>query len=179
MFIPGSPYTKIAYERLCWYFDKNHNTTIRDGDIPEELYQQRLACFVSLHMLKDGELRGCIGTLEPQEKNLVLEIERNAIAAATRDYRFKALKKSELSRIEISVDVLSAPERVFSRNDLDPEIYGLILKDSAGHRGVLLPGLSGVDSVEDQIDIVKRKAGIEYVPDEQISMFRFTSSRYF
>lgn len=178
MFIPKSPYTKIAFETLFQYFKKASKKNIEQSDIPSEFYQTKRACFVSLHM-SNGDLRGCIGTLEPQEENIVVEIQRNALSAALHDHRFSALNEHELDDIDISVDVLSLPEKIFSINDLDPQNYGLILSDDIGRRGVLLPNLEGIDTVKKQIDIVKRKAGLENTPIEILNMSRFTSTRYY
>ena len=68
----------------CWVLN---GETLRPPDsLPAEM-QRRAAAFVSIH-LKDGKLRGCIGTVQPTEENIAGEVIRNAIAAATRDPRF-------------------------------------------------------------------------------------------
>lgn len=128
--------------------------------------------FVSLH--RKGDLRGCIGTILPTQDSLAEEIVRNAIQAATRDPRFLPLRADELADLEISVDVLGEPEPA-TLADLDPREYGVIV--SADRRqGLLLPDLEGVDTVEEQVAIAMRKAGI--APDECVNLQRFRVDRY-
>ncbi len=133
----------------------------------------RAGAFVSLHA--HGDLRGCIGTIEPTQANLALEVIRNAIMASTQDPRFLPLRPSELSTLEISVDVLSTPEPVASMEDLDPKRYGVIVQ-SGPRRGLLLPDLDGVDTVECQVDIARQKAGISR--HEPVQLYRFEVHRF-
>ena len=142
-------------------------------EIPNELFMTKAGAFVSLH--KDGQLRGCIGTILPCCENLAEEILHNAISAASDDPRFSPVKKEELEYLEISVDVLSAPEPIKDKNMLDVKRYGVIVT-SGRKRGLLLPDLDGVDTVDAQIDIAKRKAGIS--DDEEISLERFEVVRH-
>jgi AmmeMemoRadiSam system protein A len=142
------------------------------ADLPPEM-QQPAGAFVSLHA--HGELRGCIGTIHPTRPNLASEIIHNAIMAATEDPRFPPVAPHELSGLEISVDVLSEPEPVESMADLDPRQYGVIVQ-SGFRRGLLLPDLEGVDTVECQVDIARRKAGIGR--HEPVKLSRFQVHRY-
>ena len=128
---------------------------------------------MSLH--KDGNLRGCIGTILATRDNLAEEILQNAISACSRDPRFSPVEVDELDDIEYSVDVLGEPERIFSVNDLNVKRYGVIV-ENGGRRGLLLPDLEGVDTVEEQIAIAKRKAGIR--PEEKVSLWRFEVIRH-
>lgn len=129
--------------------------------------------FVSIH--KGGELRGCIGTIEPQRNNVAEEIIVNAISSATRDPRFFPITADELDELEYSVDVLTKPEPVESQEQLDAKRYGVIV-EAGGRRGLLLPDLEGVDSVDYQIDICCQKAGI--MPEEPVKLYRFEVKRY-
>ena len=122
-----------------------------------------------------GELRGCIGTFQPTTDNLAAEVIQNAISAATRDPRFPPVAASELADLEYSVDVLSAPEKVQSKKELDPKKYGVIVV-SGTRKGLLLPDLDGVDTVDDQISIASTKAGI-YM-DDDIELYRFEVRRH-
>lgn len=145
----------------------------RAPDAPsDEFYQTRAACFVTLK--KYGELRGCIGTLEPAEGTLGQEIARNAHSSAMRDPRFPPVAEDEVAALTCSVDVLSLSEacRV---DDLDPSVYGVIV-ESGYRRGVLLPALSGVDTVPTQVTIALQKAGI--APGEPYDCRRFRVRRY-
>ncbi len=142
------------------------------SDLSSEL-AARAGVFVSLK--KMGTLRGCIGTFEPTADTIAEEVIKNAISAATQDPRFHALEEDELTELEYSVDVLSPPEKITSIKDLDPKKYGIIVIQG-GRRGLLLPDLEGVDTVEEQLRITKMKAGIW--TDKNLEIFRFTVTRY-
>ena len=144
---------------------------------PEELVpemQGRAGTFVSLHDSR-GDLRGCIGTIEPRQPAVAQEVIQNAISAATRDPRFPPVQPEELESLDIKVDVLTEPEPIDSIDQLDPKRYGVIV-ESGWRRGLLLPDLEGVDTVEYQVDIAMRKAGIS--PGEPMQMYRFEVKRY-
>lgn len=178
MYSPKTIYTHIALEVIREFLKGENPDKLLFDNVPEELFEIRRGCFVSLH-LKNGKLRGCIGTIEPVEENLYKEIVRNAIASASRDSRFSTVEIEELGDIEISVDVLSEPVLVDSIEELDPAKYGLIICDGKYSRGVLLPGLEGVDSVEQQVNIVKKKAGLENSANDNLDFYKFTSKRYY
>ena len=137
---------------------------------PSELWAERRACFVSIKA-RSGALRGCIGTLAPSQRSLDREIIANAVSAATRDPRFPPMTREELPDVLFSVDVLSDPEPVTDLADLDPREWGVIVSKS-GRRGVLLPDLEGVDTVEDQLAIAARKAGIADLRGISVERFR-------
>ena len=142
-------------------------------DLPEEMKMRKAGVFVSIH--KDGMLRGCIGTLFPTASCLGQEIINNAISACSRDPRFNPVKEKELPLLDISVDVLSESEQISSMEELDVRKYGIIVSNGR-KQGVLLPDLDGVDSVDQQIAIARRKAGIG--KDEEISIERFEVVRH-
>ena len=138
--------------------------------------QERAGTFVSLHDHL-GRLRGCIGTIMPTRENVAQEVIHNAISAATRDPRFPPLAPAELDGLEVKVDVLTTPEPVSGPEALDPKEYGVIVEDMQGwRRGLLLPDLEGVDTVEYQVDIARRKAGIG--PNEAVKLLRFRVIRH-
>ena len=157
-------------------------TFVREGrmlDVPvvseDSLLAQRAACFVSIKT-REGDLRGCIGTVEPMQATLAEELIHNAISAATRDPRFSPVAISELARLRYSVDVLSPPEPT-RFEDLNPKTYGLIVADRSGRRGLLLPDLEGVETAEQQLQITARKAGI--APGaKDVKLYRFRVRRY-
>jgi AmmeMemoRadiSam system protein A len=144
-------------------------------DTDESLWAQKKACFVSIKTL-NGNLRGCIGTIAPIQPSLDREIMANAISASSRDPRFGPLRLEELDGVTFSVDVLSAPEAVSDiSSQLDPRQWGVIV--SKGYRrGVLLPDLEGVDTVQEQLEIAAQKAGISDFLDASIE--RFSVDRY-
>ncbi|HAM52234.1 MAG TPA: AMMECR1 domain-containing protein [Nitrospiraceae bacterium] len=152
-------------------------TTGRILPPPQELtpeMRDRAGVFVCLKK-KNGELRGCIGTFMPCCRNVAEEIIRNAVAASREDPRFFPVEAAELSDLTYSVDVLSPPERIESVEVLDPKRYGVIV-EHRGLRGLLLPDLEGVDTVEEQLRIVKMKAGISMAED--CIVHRFEVERY-
>jgi len=156
-------------------------TFIRSGNIltpPESttgLLSSPAPCFVCLKTL-DGELRGCIGTIEPARETLAEEIVANAISAAINDPRFDPVKTAELSNLRYSVDVLF-PAEPAEMKDLDPAVFGVIVEDEAGsRRGLLLPDIPGIDNAEQQVEIAARKAGI--ARDERIRLWRFKVERF-
>ncbi len=135
----------------------------------------RAGTFVSIH--EQGELRGCIGTFVPVRANVAEEVIENAIASATRDPRFPPVRASELPQLEISVDVLSEPEPISSLDELDPQVYGVIVTDATGaRRGLLLPMLEQVKMAEQQVAIAREKAYIG--PNELVRLYRFRVTRY-
>ncbi|MBI5049700.1 MAG: AmmeMemoRadiSam system protein A [Nitrospirae bacterium] len=141
-------------------------------ELPPEM-DEKAGVFVSIK--KKGELRGCIGTFSPTTKNVACEIIQNAVSAATEDPRFFPVEPSELDELKYSVDVLSIPEKIKGAEELNPEKYGVIVK-SGNRRGLLLPDLEGVATVEEQIRIAKLKAGISL--KEEVELYRFEVRRY-
>lgn len=124
--------------------------------------------FVSLH--RDGELRGCIGHMAPTTGSLTEEVAAVAPLAALQDPRFPPLDPAELDDLDVEVDVLEPPEPASGPEDLDPRVWGVVVSHGGRH-GVLLPDLPGVDTVQQQLDIVRRKAGIGR--DEPVHLERF------
>jgi AmmeMemoRadiSam system protein A len=166
------PYVELA-KRAIEEYVKNRIVPACPKEIPPEM-QKKAGVFVSLK--KHGELRGCIGTFLPCEENIYKEIVRNAIAAATDDPRFYPVQEDELNDITYSVDVLSEPEKVSDISELDPKRYGVIVVK--GYRkGLLLPDLEGVNTVEEQLMITKMKASID-PSDKDVEIFRFTVERF-
>ncbi len=110
----------------------------------------------------------------PTTDSIAEEIIRNSVDAAINDPRFNEVEKNELSDLDFSVDVLTEPEPA-ERKDLDPKIFGVIVTHRS-RRGLLLPDLEGVDTVEEQLSIALRKAGID--PDEHYSIEKFKVVRH-
>lgn len=138
------------------------------------LWAPSRACFVSIKTA-DGALRGCIGTIFPAQPNLAREIMANAVSAATRDPRFPPMTAREAAEAVFSVDVLSPPEPIDSLDQLDPARWGVIVSRGP-HRGLLLPDLEGVDTVEKQITIAAQKAGLRSL--DGVSLERFSVTRH-
>ena len=143
--------------------------------LPREAFERRAGAFVSLK--KDGQLRGCIGTIAATRANLAEEICANAVSAGCRDPRFAPVTVGELSELAYDVDVLSEPERVSGPGELDPARFGVIVSTPDGRRGLLLPDLDGVDTVDAQLEIAARKGGIDLAGND-VALERFTVTRY-
>ena len=166
------PWVQLARQSVeSWVL--RHEVAAVPPSLPEELLHQRAGAFVSIH--KQGRLRGCIGTTAPVRACLAEEIIRNAISAAAEDPRFDPIRPDELKWLEISVDVLGEPEEIPSPDMLDVKRYGVIVSRGR-RRGLLLPDLDGVDTIEEQIAIARKKAGIG--PTEEVRLQRFRVVRH-
>ncbi|MGI9861116.1 AmmeMemoRadiSam system protein A [Moorella naiadis] len=161
---------RLARQSLEHYLRTGQVLPVPDH-LPPEL-AGRAGAFVSLK--KHGSLRGCIGTIGPTRENLAQEIIYNALAAGLEDPRFPPVTMDELPELQYSVDVLGAPEPA-TLADLDPRVYGVIVSRGR-RRGLLLPDLEGVDTVEEQVAIARQKGGIG--PDEPYRLERFKVTRY-
>jgi AmmeMemoRadiSam system protein A len=170
------PLVKLARRTIEAYVTRG-----RQIDPPREMtaeMAQQAGAFVTIH--RHGQLRGCIGTIQPTCDTVAEEVIRNAIAAASRDPRFSPVRRDELAGLEVKVDVLGEPEPVQGPAGLDPVRYGLIVQsvEQPWKRGLLLPDLEGIDTVEKQIHWTRyHKAGITD-PNEPVEMFRFQVHRY-
>jgi len=165
-------YVQLAKNTIDLYIRSGEIYSPSDDELTDEMREKRAGAFVSIH--KGGDLRGCIGTIAPTTESIAKEIVSNAIAASTRDPRFPAIRPDELKELEINVDVLGEAERISSPSELDVKRYGVIV-EKGYKRGLLLPDLDGVDSIELQIAIAKQKAGIDiYDTDVRLSRFEVT-----
>ena len=169
----SSIYVQLARNTIIEYI-KNHSILEVPDNLPEDMLNKQSGVFVSIH--KFGSLRGCIGTFLPTTDNIAYEIIRNAISAATNDYRFPPIVVDELEWLEINVDVLSEPKPVTNMDILEPKKYGVIVRNEE-KSGLLLPNLDGVDTVEEQLRIAKKKAGILDSEEYEIEYFEVT--RYY
>ena len=166
-------YVRLARDAVEAYVLRREMIKVPDG-LPEEMLTQQAGAFVSIH--KHGDLRGCIGTIAPTRSCVAEEIIGNAISASTRDPRFPAVQPDELKWLDINVDVLGEPEDIESEDELDVKRYGVIVS-SGRKRGLLLPDLDGVDTVEQQVDIAMRKGGISKF--EKYKLQRFEVIRHY
>lgn len=164
------PLVQLAKETVESYV--RQGKALKPKELTAEM-KERAGVFVSIK--KHGELRGCIGTFEPTKTNVAEEIITNAISSATRDPRFLPVTAAELADLEYSIDILTRPEPVDDVSQLDAKKYGVIV-ESGFRRGLLLPDLEGVDTVEEQIAICRAKAGI--LAKEPVKLYRFEVRRY-
>ncbi|MDR1947384.1 MAG: AmmeMemoRadiSam system protein A [Desulfovibrio sp.] len=174
----GHPYPRLARAAIAALLGGRPAPNAADAKAlapQQELWTPRKGCFVSIKN-RDGSLRGCIGTFLPVKDGLAAEITANAASAATRDPRFPPMRPEELPGVRISVDVLSEPELVRPGMKLNPKVYGVIVV-KGGRRGLLLPDLEGVDSVERQLAVAAQKGGI--LDPKGAEIYRFTVDRYY
>ena len=168
----ADPWVKLAWQSVESYVMRRKIIPVPAG-LPDALTGTRAGAFVSIH--EHGQLRGCIGTVAPTRNSLAEEIIANAVSAAARDPRFDPIRPDELPFLEISVDVLGEAEDIASEAELDVKRYGVIVTRGS-RRGLLLPDLDGVDTVEEQVAIARQKAGIG--PAEKVSLQRFEVVRH-
>ena len=166
-------YVKLARASVEAWVRRHEHISVPEG-LPEEMLTRSAGTFVSLH--RHGRLRGCIGTIMATQENIAEEIIQNGISACSRDPRFPPVTVGELNGLEISVDVLGELEPVASPDDLDVKRYGVIVSHGR-KRGLLLPNLDGVDTVEEQIRIAREKGGIR--KSEPYSLERFEVVRHY
>jgi len=167
------PFVNLAKKTVEAYIKTGRIIALPEK-LPGELANRRAGVFVSIHK-KDGSLRGCIGTFLPTKKNVAEEIIYNSISATTQDPRFPSVTEKELPDLVYSVDILSQPKPA-KKEKLNPKKYGLIVSTKDSRRGLLLPDIPGVKTVEEQIEICKRKAGIG--PKEKVKLEIFTVERH-
>jgi AmmeMemoRadiSam system protein A/AmmeMemoRadiSam system protein B len=163
---------RLARESLEHYVKEGEYIKV-PSYVTEDILNQSRGAFVSLKV--DGELRGCIGTIFPATENLAQEITRNAVEAGEKDPRFYPVEEEELKDIEYSVDVLMPPKKA-SKDELDPKRFGVIVRKGS-KAGLLLPDLEGVDGVDEQLEIVLKKAGIGVNEDYSIEKFEVIRHR--
>ncbi|MGM0499005.1 MAG: AmmeMemoRadiSam system protein A [Bacillota bacterium] len=164
--------TDLARRAVEDYIISGKEAQISEDELPEIL-KEKAGVFVTLK--KNNKLRGCMGTFRPVQKNAAYEIVNNAMTAAENDPRFPEVNKEELNDIKFSVDILSEPEQVRDKKELNPKKYGILVK--GGHQtGLLLPDLEGIETAEEQLNIAKRKAGLK--EDSEVEIYRFTVNRF-
>jgi hypothetical protein len=137
------------------------------------------ACFVTLR--KDGELRGCIGSIEAH-RPLSEDVLENARGAAHRDPRFPPLRRNELDAVRFEVSLLSALERVEVETEqealekLRPGVDGVMLQWGS-HRGVFIPKMwQQLPDPVQFLSFLRKKAGLprgEWLSGTR--MWRFTA----
>lgn len=165
-------YVNLARHALETYIRTGEKIEVPAG-LPDEMTKQKAGAFVSLK--KRGVLRECIGTIQGVQPSLAEEVIENAISAGVRDPRFQPVTEEELTDLTYSVDVLGTAEEIEGPEMLNVKRYGVIVSNG-WRRGLLLPNLEGIDTVEEQIDIARQKAGIG--GSERVKLERFEVVRH-
>ncbi len=181
---------ELAKSAVENYIEKEE-TISPSGDFPQEFLIKKAGTFITIK--KEGKLRACVGTYLPTQKNIAEEVIRNAITAATEDYRFGAVKKEELPSLSYTIYILGEPELVKDIKELDPKKYGILVKTDPlslsdetdvvfngrfpFKSGLLLPDLEGIITPEQQIAVACQKGGID--PEkEKVLVYRFNVEKY-
>jgi len=139
------------------------------------MLREKGAVFVTVET-DAGELRGCVGTMDPREPDLVAETWRSAASAVIDDPRFPPVSADELAHLRFTVTLIGRREEVASAAQLDPAAYGVLVTARDGRSGVLLPALEGIATAQQQLSIALRKAGI--APGEHFGIERFAATAY-
>lgn len=146
---------KLARKALENHFDRR---AVPDFQTDSKDLLEPKGAFVSLH--REGELRGCIGQLEPG-RELFLIVQQCALSAAFSDPRFSPLQKEELAGLDIEISVLTPFSRVLDVDEITVGRHGLYVV--RGHcRGLLLPQVA-TEYGWDRVQFLKQtchKAGL-------------------
>lgn len=150
---------------------------VEKPDMPAEgIPGERHGVFVTLRGPR-GELRGCVGTLTPRFRSAAEETWHVARDAAFRDGRFAPVGAHELEKLRFEVSVVLPLEEVASPTELDPRCYGVVLATGDGRRGILLPDVNGIETVEQQLTVARHKGGIGELEPVRIHRFSVKKSR--
>ena len=132
------------------------------------------AVFVTL--TEGGQLRGCIGTIEPRLP-LFAAVDYAAVSAAFHDSRFQPLQKSELARVKMEISVLSRLEKVADAGAVKPGEHGVVIVRD-GHSGLFLPQVwEQIPGKENFLsELCSQKAGLERNcwQDKKTELYIFT-----
>ncbi|MFV2090365.1 MAG: AmmeMemoRadiSam system protein A [Pseudomonadales bacterium] len=145
------------------------------------LYRQR-ASFITL--TRDGELRGCTGSLEAC-RTVAADVARSAYRSAFSDYRFPSLQPRELGELRIEIAVLSPQMEIEVDTEqeliemLQPLEDGLVIDDGP-HRATFLPKVwESIPDARQFLSELKRKAGLPgdyWSPD--IRVYRYHTESF-
>lgn len=137
---------------------------ISSGSTPEvssehPALQVPLGAFVTLE--KDHNLRGCMGTFEPDEP-LFKVIQDRAIASATKDKRFSPVSQKELSELSIEISILSPRKKIDSWREIELGVHGVVI-EKGNKSGTFLPQVAtdGNFSLEEFLgELCSQKVGL-------------------
>jgi len=177
---------KLAVEN---YIEKK-KTISPPNNFPEEFLNKKAGIFVIIK--KSWKLRACIGTYLSTKENIAEEVISNAIAAATKDYRFGPIEKEELYSLSYIVYILEKPERIERLEDLNPQIHGVLVRTepvnpeeknvsfngrSPFKSGLVLPDLKNMKTAEQQFYSACEKAGIN-PKGKDVILYKFLAKKY-
>ena len=169
---PGDILPAIARDRVGVHFGFDSVVEIPPAD---GYLAQPAGVFVTIRT-RDGELRGCRGTISATCENVVEETRRMALSSALEDTRFEPVRVHELEDLTYEISVLHEPEPAASLDDFDPFKYGIIVRDAGGRRALMLPNVEGLNTVQKQYDATCRKGGID--PTGTVELERFQVDKF-
>lgn len=153
---------RIARQSIVYGMDHQHFLPIDVDECPARLRAHQ-GCFVTLTLR--GQLRGCIGNIDP-DRLLAEAVSANAYAAAVADPRFRPLPRAELPLIKIHLSLLTPSTEMQFDSEADllrqlcPAVDGLVIQQD-GRRATFLPSVwHSLPKPEDFLSHLKRKAGI-------------------
>ncbi len=150
---------RLARATIGFYFEHRRRATPDDLNIACTPGMRVIAgAFVTLHL--DGQLRGCIGELDP-DRSLCEVVIDHALNAAFKDSRFPPLTRGEWERIHIEISALSPPRPVESWRDIEIGVHGVILRHGRAS-AVFLPQVAPEQGWDRKttLDHLARKAGL-------------------
>lgn len=137
----------------------------------EPKFQQPAGVFVTLS--KMGKTRACWGSVYPREGNIARETVLATLGALSKEYRFKAIRKSELKDLKIQVTVVRSLDAVSNVKEINPFKDGLMVR-SGGRSGVILPG-EATDAYYELV-LARLKAGIQ--PNDPCQIYKIRADIY-
>jgi len=141
------------------------------------------AVFVTLRH-KNGDLHGCVGSLEPR-RSLAVDVRENALASALEDPRAPAIELEDIGNLEVEVSVLSALERISAKDESEAvaRIGGLrggVVIRMRGRRATFLPQMwERIPDAKEFWLQLKRKAGIaDDAWEQNTEVFHYTVQKF-
>ena len=154
----------------------------READETAPWLAEHGACFVTL--TQDGELRGCIGTLQAH-RPLLVDVKSNAVSAAIRDPRFTPLSAEELDITTVEISLLSPTIVMDVRDEADalaqmrPNVDGIVF-EYGSYRSTFLPQV-WEDLAQPRLFLamLRRKAGLpEDFWEDGVKLSRYTVTKW-
>ncbi len=173
----GETLLNIAEQSVSKAVIEHHKYSPSRDDYDDVLFDKG-AAFVTLTD-KNGELRGCIGTIVPNQ-GIAKDVASNAYRAAIEDSRFHPVSETELEGLNISISLLSGFERIRYMDEADlltkinQVVDGIIIRDG-NRQGVFLPSVwQQLPEKQEFLNNLKVKAGISpSYWSNKIKVYRF------
>ncbi len=176
MFEPKTNYAKIAFDAILFFVSTGQIKKMSIDQIPADLKLNR-ACLVLVYDLNDN-LLGTYGGINPKNDFLYDEIIENAIGAASKGKNGDPIKSDQLNQIKVFVDVLSVPHKAEDLNELKPQKHGLLIQNASGEIKFIMPNTKGISTVDQQIERLKKEAGVTEKDNSKLELWVFKATRY-